>query len=156
MDVERSGELGLGQFVRGVPIKEVVRRTGLARNTIRTALRSDRLRFGPGRPPKLDSLKDEIHRLLKDDPKLPGVRVREESHATRIPCWSDALSPTRSPLSRYGAAGGPETASPAHDMIDAFVKSATVAAPIREFRLRTADSCAAAWLVRTDRTAACE
>ncbi len=26
---------------------------------------------------KLDPFKDEIHRLLRDDPKLPGVRVRE-------------------------------------------------------------------------------
>ena len=32
----------------------------------------------PERPSKLDPFKDEIHRLLKDDPKLPGVRVREE------------------------------------------------------------------------------
>ena len=31
----------------------------------------------PERPSKLDPFKDEIHRLLKDDPKLPGVRVRE-------------------------------------------------------------------------------
>ena len=28
-------------------------------------------------PGKLDAFKDEIHRLLRDDPKLPGVRVRE-------------------------------------------------------------------------------
>ena len=25
----------------------------------------------------LDPFKDEIHRLLREDPKLPGVRVRE-------------------------------------------------------------------------------
>ena len=31
----------------------------------------------PERPSKLDPFKDEIHRLLKDDPKLSGVRVRE-------------------------------------------------------------------------------
>jgi hypothetical protein len=56
-----------------------MRRTGLARNTIRSALRSDQppaFRC-PERPSKLDPYKDEIHRLLKDDPKLPGVRVRE-------------------------------------------------------------------------------
>ncbi len=29
------------------------------------------------RSSKLDPFKEEIHRLLKDDPKLPGVRVRE-------------------------------------------------------------------------------
>ena len=79
LDVERWAELRREHFVRGVPIKELVRRTGLARNTVRSALRS-------GEPPafrvpvrwsKLDPFRDEIHRLLKDDPKLTGVRVRE-------------------------------------------------------------------------------
>ena len=80
LDVERWAELRREHFVRGVPIKELVRRTGLARNTIRTALRSDQPpAFSVAeRPSKLDQFKDEIHRLLKDDPKLPGVRVREE------------------------------------------------------------------------------
>jgi hypothetical protein len=40
LDVERWAELRREHFVRGVPIKELVRRTGLARNTIRVALRS--------------------------------------------------------------------------------------------------------------------
>jgi transposase len=62
-----------------VSIKELERRTGLARNTIRAALRSEGLPVFrvPERPSKLDPVKEEIHRLLKDDPKLPGVRVRE-------------------------------------------------------------------------------
>ncbi len=79
LDVERWAELRREHFVRGVAINELVRRTGLARNTIRAALRSDMppaFRC-PARPSKLDSFKDEIHRLLKDDPKLSGVRVRE-------------------------------------------------------------------------------
>ncbi|MGH3627448.1 MAG: IS21 family transposase, partial [Sciscionella sp.] len=79
LDVERWAELRREHFVRGVSINELVRRTGLARNTIRTALRSD---VPPGfrcpeRPSKLDAFKDEIHRLLAADPRLPGVRVRE-------------------------------------------------------------------------------
>ncbi|MCA1697987.1 MAG: IS21 family transposase, partial [Actinobacteria bacterium] len=66
-------------FVRGVGIKALVRRTGLSRNTIRAALRSAE---PPGyqRPPagsKLDPFKGEIHQLLKDEPELPGQRVRE-------------------------------------------------------------------------------
>jgi transposase len=79
LDVERWAELRREHFVRGVSIKELMRRTGLARNTIRTALRSE----GPPafrgveRPSKLDPFKDEIHQLLRDDPGLPGVRVRE-------------------------------------------------------------------------------
>ena len=31
----------------------------------------------PARPSKLDPFKEEIHELLRADPKLPGVRVRE-------------------------------------------------------------------------------
>ena len=31
----------------------------------------------PERPSKLDPFKDEIHELLREDPTLPGVRVRE-------------------------------------------------------------------------------
>jgi transposase len=79
LEVERWAELRREHFVRGVPIKELVRRTGLARNTVRVALRSDRPpRFAcPERPSKLEPFKDEIHRLLRDDPRLPGVRVRE-------------------------------------------------------------------------------
>ena len=42
LDVERWAELRREHFVRGVPIKELVRRTGLSRNTVRAALRSDR------------------------------------------------------------------------------------------------------------------
>jgi transposase len=79
LDVERWAELRREHFVRGVPIKELVRRTGLARNTIRVALRSSEPPAFqvPARTSKLEPFKDEIHRLLKDDPKLPGVRVRE-------------------------------------------------------------------------------
>jgi len=79
VDVEEWAELRREHFVKKVAIKELVRRTGLDRGTIRRALRSDQ---PPGyrRPPtpsKLDPFKDEIHRLLKADPKLPGRRIRE-------------------------------------------------------------------------------
>ena len=79
LDVERWAELRREHFVRGVSIKELVRRTGLARNTIRTALRAgEPPAFAvPERSSKLEPFKDEIHRLLREDPKLPGVRVRE-------------------------------------------------------------------------------
>ena len=79
LDVERWAELRREHFVRGVSIKELVRRTGLARNTVKRALRSDAppVFRCPERPSKLDPFKDEIHRLLRDDPRLSGVRVRE-------------------------------------------------------------------------------
>ena len=71
LDVERWAELRREHFVRGVSIKELMRRTGLARNTIRAALRSPE---PPGfrcpvRPSKLDPFKDEIHVLLRGDPE---------------------------------------------------------------------------------------
>ena len=67
-------------FVCGLSIKEIVRRTGRDRNTIRRALRSEQApRYERRRPApsKLDPFRDEIHRLLGDDPKLPGQRLRE-------------------------------------------------------------------------------
>jgi transposase len=79
VSVEQWAELRREHFVRGVSIKELTRRTGLSRNTIRAALRSSeppRYERAP-RPSKLDPFRDEIHRLLRDEPKLTGVRIRE-------------------------------------------------------------------------------
>ena len=79
LDVERWAELRREHFVRGVSIKELVRRFGVDRNTVRRALRSaEPPRYErPARPSKLDPFREEIHELLRTDPKLPGVRVRE-------------------------------------------------------------------------------
>jgi len=77
--VEEWAELRREHFVGGKSIKELARVTGLSRNTIRRALRSEvppSYRRAP-RLGVLDPFKDEIHRLLGEDPKLPGVRVRE-------------------------------------------------------------------------------
>ena len=80
LEVELWAELRREHFVRGVSIKKLARRTGLSRNTIRKALRSDAPPAYRREPAgsMLDPFKDEIHRLLRDDPKLSGVRVREE------------------------------------------------------------------------------
>ena len=77
--MEQWAELRREHFVAGKSIKRLVRETGLSKNTIRRALRSE---APPSyrRAPKariLEPFKPEIHRLLGDDPKLPGVRVRE-------------------------------------------------------------------------------
>ena len=79
VEVEQWAEIRRMHFVCGLSIKEIVRRTGRDRNTVRRALRSNeppRYERRPG-PSKLDPFKDEIHRLLKVDPKLPGQRIRE-------------------------------------------------------------------------------
>ncbi len=77
--VEQWAEIRRLHFVKGLSQREIRRRTGLHRDTIRKAINSV---VAPGyrRAPagsKLDPFKDEIHRLLGDDAKLTGVRVRE-------------------------------------------------------------------------------
>lgn len=77
--MEQWAELRRAHFVGGKSIKRLARETGLSRNTIRRALRSEAPPGyrRPSRPGVLEPFKAEIHRLLKDDPALPGVRVRE-------------------------------------------------------------------------------
>jgi transposase len=77
--VEQWAEIRRLYFVKRLSIKEIVRRTGHGRNTIRRALRSGeppRYRRPP-RPSKLDPFREEVHRLLRSDPRLPGKRLRE-------------------------------------------------------------------------------
>jgi transposase len=78
--VEQWAEIRRMHEVEGLSIREIARRSGRDRNTVRAALRSEgppRYRRGP-RPSKLDPFKDEIHRLLEGEPALPGKRVREK------------------------------------------------------------------------------
>ena len=77
--VEQWAELRRLHFVAGVSIRELQRRTGLGRNTIRRALRSEAppayvRRVGAS---KLDGYREEIQRLLGEDPRLPGIRIFE-------------------------------------------------------------------------------
>ena len=74
LDVERWAELRREHFVRGVGIKELARRYGVDRNTVRRALRSDAPpRYQrPAAASKLDPFKPEIHRLLSRIPSCPG------------------------------------------------------------------------------------
>ena len=77
--VEQWAEVRRLHFVRGLSIHEIHRRTGLHRETIRRALKSDEPPRYERRPKgsKLDPFKEEILRLLREDPTLTGVRVRE-------------------------------------------------------------------------------
>lgn len=77
--VEQWAEIRRLYFVRRLSQREIHRRTGLHRDTIRRAIESDvpPVYERPLKGSKLDAFKDEIHRLLTADPKLPGVRVRE-------------------------------------------------------------------------------
>jgi hypothetical protein len=79
LGVEGWAELRREHFVCGVLIKELARRTGMSRNTIRSALlateppRYERVAGGL----KLDRFKAEVHRLLEREPAMPGRRIRE-------------------------------------------------------------------------------
>lgn len=72
--VQQWAEIRRMHFVERLSIKEVARRTGRSRVTVRRALRAD----GPPRyqrapvASKLDPHKDEIHRLLGADPRIPA------------------------------------------------------------------------------------
>lgn len=79
LGVEQWAEIRRMREVEGFSIREIARRSGRDRNTVRSALRSPvppRYRRGP-RPSKLDPHKSEIHRLLRKDGRLPGKRIRE-------------------------------------------------------------------------------
>lgn len=98
--------------VEGLSIKEITRRTGDSRNTIRQILRSPAPpSYGPRapRPSKLDLHKPKIHELLRKDPTIPSQVIREriteagfvggKSHKGRASWFrkrpGDALTPTR-------------------------------------------------------------
>jgi transposase len=77
--VEQWAEIRRMHFVKSLSIREIHRRTGLHRQTIRRALQSTKPpRYQrPPRPSKLDPFREEIHRLLREEPRLPGKRILE-------------------------------------------------------------------------------
>ena len=69
------------KHVEGLSQREIHRRTGVHRDTIRRALASpEPPSYGPRpqRPSKLEPFLETIEELLADEPTLSGVRVREE------------------------------------------------------------------------------
>ena len=79
LEVRRWAEIRRMKEVDGLSIREIAKRTGHDRNTVRRALRRDGPpRYErPPRPSKLDPFRDEIHSLLQEDPRVPGKRIRE-------------------------------------------------------------------------------
>ena len=77
--VEGWAEIRRLHFVKGLAIREIARRTGHGRNAVRRALRaSEPPRYErPSRQSKLEPHKGEIERLLREEPTLPGRRIRE-------------------------------------------------------------------------------
>jgi transposase len=81
LDVEQWAEIRRMANVERLSQREIHRRTGIHRDTIRRALTSPAPpNYGPRpkRPSKLDPFIGEIERLLGEEPTLSGVRVLEE------------------------------------------------------------------------------
>jgi transposase len=81
LGVEQWAEIRRMKHVERLSQREIHRRTGIHRDTIRRALASPQPpSYGPRprRASKLDPYLVEIERLLGDEPTLSGVRVREE------------------------------------------------------------------------------
>jgi transposase len=79
IDVEQWAEIRRLHFVVGLSIKEICRRTGRNRSVVRRALRADappRYERAPVAS-KLDPHRQEIHRLLSAEPRMPASRIRE-------------------------------------------------------------------------------
>jgi transposase len=79
IDVEQWAEIRRMHFIDGVSIREIRRRTGLHRETIRRALTAKHppVYCRAKAPSKLDPFREEIERLLRSDHRMPGTRIRE-------------------------------------------------------------------------------
>jgi len=85
LTVEDWAEIRRLHRAEGLSINEIVRRTGIARNTVRSALRSD----APpeyrrvGRGSAVDGFEPEIRRLLMAWPRMPATVIAERIGWTR-------------------------------------------------------------------------
>ena len=85
IDVERWAEIRRLHFAEGVGVKTIARRLGVARNTVRRAVRS-------AEPPRyarapagsaVDAVEPEIRRLLAGTPTMPATVIAERIGWTR-------------------------------------------------------------------------
>jgi transposase len=79
LDVEDWAEIRRLHFAEGLGIKEIVRRTGIARNTVRSAVRSDAppVFDRKPRPSAVDAVEAEIRELLAEFPRMPATVIAE-------------------------------------------------------------------------------
>ena len=79
--MEQWAEIRRLKHVERLTQREISRRTGIHRDTIRRALTARKPPSSGPRPPKaskLDDYREEIERLLTEDATLSGVRIREQ------------------------------------------------------------------------------
>jgi transposase len=79
LDVEDWAEIRRLHLAEGLSIKEIVRRTGVARNTVRSALRSESppVFDRKPRPSAVDGVEGEIRVLLAEFPRMPATVIAE-------------------------------------------------------------------------------
>jgi transposase len=80
IEVEQWADIRRMHFIEGVAIKEIARRTGRDRKTIRKAIRSSEppnYERTARAPSKLDPYRDQIARLLRDVDGITNTRIRE-------------------------------------------------------------------------------
>lgn len=79
VSVQQWAEVRRMRFVEGLAIREIRRRTGLHRESIRRAVRTSTppVYERASRGSKLDRFKDEVHALLRDDAEIESQRIRE-------------------------------------------------------------------------------
>ena len=92
--MENWAEIRRLRRAEGVPIKEIARRLGVARNTVRAALSSDRPPAYERRPRGsiVDPYEGQIRALLAEWPRMPGPVIAE-----RIK-WPHSIAPLRKRL----------------------------------------------------------
>jgi transposase len=79
ISVEDWAEIRRLHRAEGVPIKEIARRLGIARNTVRAALRADqvpRRERGP-RVRLADAVENQLRLLLAEWPTMPATVIAE-------------------------------------------------------------------------------
>ena len=85
IDVDEWAEIRHLHFAEKVGIREIVKRTGVARNTVRAALRSaEAPRYArPRRPSAVDAFEPRIRGLLAEHPRMPATVIAERLGWTR-------------------------------------------------------------------------
>lgn len=79
INVEQWADIRQMHRVERLSIREIHRRTGLHRDTIRRALQRDKppQYAREPKPSKLDPFREEVKRLLRSHPKITNTRIRE-------------------------------------------------------------------------------
>jgi transposase len=120
LGVEQWAEIRRMKHVERLSQREIHRRPGIHRDTIRKALASPGPpSYGPRpqRPSKLDPFLETIEELLADEPTLSGVRIREEleelGYDGSKTILDDLLGELRPPFCRRRAASSARVIAPA-------------------------------------------